>query len=56
MFIHPKVVENWRLRELKEQLLNFPSLSLYEIAEIFRAEYRMKIKLILHKHIKNDKK
>lgn len=55
MFIHPKVVENWRLRELKEELLNSPFLSLYEIAGILTADYRMQVKLILHKHIKNDR-
>lgn len=55
MRIHPRTIEKWKLEAFKAEITQLPSLSMYEIAKIIMAKYKMEVMIILHKHIKNDK-
>lgn len=57
MFIHPRTVEAHKLQVLKQEILqyNLP-MSMYDIARICMAKYRMEVKLIMHKFKQNENK
>lgn len=55
MTIHPRVIERTILEDFKGQALNISSLSILDIIKIIQADYRMEVRLVIHKHIKNEK-
>lgn len=53
-YIHPRTVEKWKLEEMKSSILQGTNLTMLEALNIVNSNYRMEVRTILHKKLKND--
>lgn len=53
-YMHPRIVEKWKLEGMKSTILQRADLTMLEALNIVNSNYRMEVRTILHKKLKND--